>query len=98
MSILETRECKFLQTVEQRMRVLVSSWILNKILRIKSSGSFLKLSANLSDLLTVMLGLWDCLADLDLLIVLKMRPLGFYGREQEEDLEIRFWLTRVLTC
>lgn len=77
MSILETRECKFLQTVEQRMRVLVSSWILNKILRIKSSGSFLKLSANLSDLLTVMLGLWDCLADLDLLIVLKMRPLRF---------------------
>ncbi|KAJ6428098.1 hypothetical protein OIU84_023506 [Salix udensis] len=49
----------------------------DKILRIKSSGSFWNLSANTSDHLTVMLGFWDCPADLDLLIVVNIRVQTF---------------------
>lgn len=55
LSILETRAFKCLQTEEQRRRVLISCWNLDKIVRINSSGSSLNLSTNLVDRLNPML-------------------------------------------
>jgi hypothetical protein len=49
----------------------------DKILRIKSSGSFFNLSDNLSDLLTGILRLSPCLPDLDFPICLKLRVQRF---------------------